>query len=115
MNATQFFRLEHALGPEAGKTYPQSQQVHHEHFDAELPQIKNYGTGSIWPANISIPCPVLDRKAKRTDLISCSSVFSSRLVISGKMKEVIENYRQAGIQYFKTSLLTPLPFTSFTI
>jgi hypothetical protein len=56
--------------------------------------------------NIIVPKPILSRKAKRTDLLSASFAgFSGRLIISTKLKLIIEKFTNYGVQFIKTNLL----------
>jgi hypothetical protein len=105
----QFYSLGYSTGPETGKTFPQSQKVHDNMPGTAAHHIKNQRAGSIWPENTYLPSPILDRKAKKTDRISCSSEYSGRLVMSDKMKQVLQRFRQTGFQFFKIQLINPLP------
>jgi len=52
------------------------------------------------------PILILHKKAKITDLISnVNGGSGTHLVISEKLKNIIEKYRQAGLQFFRTSII----------
>lgn len=49
---------------------------------------------------------ILEKKAKLTDLVSCPSIgFSSKLLVSGKFKGILEKNRKKGIQFFKAPII----------
>lgn len=49
---------------------------------------------------------ILEKKAKLTDLISCPSIgFSSKLLVSGKFKDILEKNRKNGMQFFKAPII----------
>jgi hypothetical protein len=50
-----------------------------------------------------VPIPVLHKKAKITDLISCvNATCGGQLIMSEKLKKIIEKNREKGLQFFKT-------------
>lgn len=53
--------------------------------------------------NLEVPEFYIDRKAKVTDLLSVSFV-SFKLVISTKVKNLIEEFKYDGIQFFRSAL-----------
>lgn len=49
---------------------------------------------------------ILSPKAKITDLISVVSMgFTLKLLISGKLKSILENSRETGLQFFKSDII----------
>lgn len=53
-----------------------------------------------------VPIPILHKKAKITDLISNVNAGGSlHLIISKKLKIIIEKHRTKGLQFFKTSII----------
>jgi hypothetical protein len=53
-----------------------------------------------------VPIPILHKKAKVTDLVSCVNATSAgQLIISKKLKNIIEKHRTKGLQFFKTSII----------
>jgi hypothetical protein len=53
-----------------------------------------------------VPIPILHKKAKITDLISNVNAGGNlHLIISEKLKNIIEKYRTKGLQFFKTSVI----------
>jgi hypothetical protein len=55
---------------------------------------------------IIIPKPILEKKAKLTDLISGSSVGSStHLIISKKLKDILASAQHDGLQFFPTAVI----------
>jgi hypothetical protein len=57
--------------------------------------------------NVIVPkAKVVGKSTKITDLMSCGSVgFSSRLLISDRLKIILEKNSQLGFQYFGTNVL----------
>lgn len=56
--------------------------------------------------NPIVPIPILHKKAKITDLISCVNATSSgQLIISEQLKNIISKYRTDGLQFFTTSII----------
>lgn len=53
-----------------------------------------------------VPIPILHKKSKITDLISCvNATCSGQLIMSKKLKSIILRYRNDGLQFFKTSII----------
>lgn len=49
---------------------------------------------------------ILHKKSKQTDLIQCVSMgFSRKLLISGKLKTILERNRKDGMQFFKSPII----------
>jgi hypothetical protein len=50
---------------------------------------------------------ILHAQSKQTDLINANASmgFSSKLLISGKLKKIIENYRKSGMQFFNSPVI----------
>jgi len=69
----------------------------------------NYIDNFFWekvPEFTLLPQGILDRKAKKTDLISVSFIgFSTRLFVSCKLGKILENFNYWGLQYLPTTLI----------
>nr|WP_314839376.1 DUF1629 domain-containing protein [uncultured Flavobacterium sp.] len=50
---------------------------------------------------------ILHKKSKQTDLINVNGAmgFSGKLLISGKLKTILENNRKSGMQFFKAPII----------
>ncbi len=49
---------------------------------------------------------ILDKKAKITDLISTSGQgYTAKLLISGKLKSLIEIHQKSGLEFFKSPII----------
>jgi hypothetical protein len=108
-----------------GSTFPQSQDSIEKINVADPVHLWNIQIGN--PINIiGSPEPILHKRAKQTDLISCSTI-SIRLVISNTLKQILtsfatpEDYQCVptklwkGSQYFDYWIWNPLIFRYETI
>lgn len=58
------------------------------------------------PTEPDLPRPILKKKAKMTDYISAGIMgLSSRLLVSNKLKLVLEKYKNENVQFFNTSII----------
>ncbi|WP_256010315.1 imm11 family protein [Desertivirga xinjiangensis] len=56
--------------------------------------------------NVSVPAAKLAKKAKKTDLVSVSSMgFSGRLFVSNKLKNILGKYAADKVQFLESYLL----------
>ena len=82
--------------------YPQVKEVkHHCSVDNDPRFIRHFRLKKIDFEPI-VSTPILYAKSKKTDLIEKLGIgFSHRLVISGKLKNILKQYRNDGFQYFQ--------------
>lgn len=102
------YRIRNSLSPRIiGKTYPQVEKVIIPTTWDDPNYIGNY----IFEKpneNVLVPKAVLSSKSKLTDLISAASVgLTTNLLISDRLKILIENSKNSGIIFFKTTLIHP--------
>lgn len=101
-----YYSIRHSLNTKIIGKFFQSEDILHNYGNIENPKLLN----NIYFEKIDfeplVPIPILHKKAKITDLISCVNATSGgQLIISEKLKKIIEKYRKDGIQYFKTSVI----------
>src|SRR5690606_24989746 len=86
--------------------FPQSSTADYDKVNVEDPNfIDTYFFSKVDNKPITVNA-ILEKKAITTDLISIFCVgFALKLLISDKLKSIIENHRKAGIQFFESSLL----------
>lgn len=89
----KYYQLGHSTVPqEIGMTYPQSQKTR-EIFPIDHPQnLRNKRVGIL--KNVVLPEPVVHPDAKLSDLLSTTATW--RLVMSPKLKSIIEKFTQEG-------------------
>jgi hypothetical protein len=96
-----YFRIRHSIDTKIiGRKYPQVERVlistqwDNPHF------IQSYVNKKA-PDDVLLPTPILHKSSKLTDLLSASTVgLSLNLLISDKLKKIIEEYLLFGIQFF---------------
>src|SRR5215210_1147443 len=99
----KYYRLEYSTGPDIGSTFPQVQEMRTlVSVDSPNHLWRNSGKFS---QDVYIPDPILDKKAKVTDLISSSPI--SFPIVSQKLKSIFEMFRKSGIQYLSVKLVLP--------
>lgn len=99
-----FFIINHSLNLKIVGKYFQSEDI--SNYLGENPKFLN----NIFFEKIDFipitPIPILHKKAKITDLISnVNGGGSLHLVMSEKLKNIIEKYRNTGLQFFETSII----------
>lgn len=101
-----FFRIRHSIdGKIIGRKYPQVEKVFiPTQWDDKL-FIQSYVNREA-PSNVLLPSPVLYKSAKVTDLLSASAVgLSLNLLISNRLKKIIEASSTLGIQFFHVDIV----------
>lgn len=99
------YRLSEATFPEIGATFPQAQEAFNRVHVKDPNHLWNLsGIGNKLPIDVIMPYPILHKKAKLTDLIS-TSMISLLLVISDKLKAIIEPYANADFQFLPMKVL----------
>ncbi len=89
-----------------GKSYPQANGVYSISVDDKSWIHKEYKHFQKIEKDVRIPKAILAKKStKLTDLLSGSGYgFSFRLLVSNKLKEILERQKQLGIQFLQTGV-----------
>lgn len=101
-----YYSIRHSMNTKIVGKFFQSEKIAHNYGDIENPKFLN----NIYFEKVDfepiVPIPILHKKAKITDLISNVNAGGGlQLVISDKLKKIIEKYRTKGLQFFKTSVI----------
>lgn len=100
-----YYRIEESTDLKIIGTYPQAQKANHlVPVDNPLHLWKARKIGIKWDDNISIPEPILMKKARLTDLVS-SVVTGGNLIISNKLKEIITQANNNCIQFMQVAVI----------
>lgn len=103
----KYYQIKHSLQKkDFGNSYPQSQDSinNTDVLLWEEPRHINNWFGKKINFEPILSYPILNKKARVTDLIN-SVIYSSSLVISSKLKSILEKYTEEGVQYFKNTIL----------
>ncbi len=101
---TIMYILEHAI--KGVGTYPQSIDARLTASVEDERYISTTQPGSPIPDDVLVPMPVLEKKAKLTDLISVVFMgMEHRLLVSAKLQEIL-TINSFGIQFVPTKLIT---------
>ena len=102
----KYYRLHQSISSNiVGRKYPQVERVFIPTTWDDKLFIQSY-VGVKAPPNVLVPTGHLYKGAKLTDLISASSVgFVLNLVVSEKLKLVLEKYEMKDIQIIKTTIV----------
>jgi hypothetical protein len=98
----RYYQIKYVLGEIVGRTFPQSQQVV-SNIPISAPN-HLFSSGRKLEHNVYIPDSKIESNAKVTDLISSSPIVL-QLIISDKLKNLIQNSREDGLQFFPTKLI----------
>jgi len=101
-----YYCITHSMNTRIVGNFFQSENIAHNYENIENPKLLN----NIYLEKIDfepiVPIPILHKKAKFTDLLSCVNATSAgQLIISEKLKNIIEKNRRNGLQFFKTSVV----------
>ena len=97
-----YYQIKYAVGDTVGRTFPQSQQIESK-IPIDAPNHLLSISGK-FENNVYIPDSIIEPNAKLTDLISSSPIMM-QLIISNKLKNLVQNYREDGLQFFPTKLI----------
>jgi hypothetical protein len=101
----KYYRIEESTDLKIIGAYPQAQKANHlVPVDNPLHLWKARKIGMKWDNSISIPEPILTKKAKLTDLIS-SVATGGNLIISNKLKEILEKVDNNCIQFMRVNVI----------
>lgn len=102
----KFYSIQRSLNLKVIGKYPQVESVHnncHVWDEPKFVQHVNFEKIDFEPICSNA---VLHKKSKQTDLIQCVSMgFSPKLLISGKLKTILENNRKSGLQFFNSPIV----------
>lgn len=87
-----------------GKTYPQSQESIH-HFPKNILSTFYWNPNLLIPKDYLFPSPILDKRAKQTDLISHCDLSIFLLLVSEKLKKILVDHATENDFYFFEALL----------
>lgn len=100
----RYFKVNFSIGKDVGSVMPQANES--STVVSEINTINNSWLSKINESNIDFPSMILRKRAKKTDLISVSYLgYSSRLLISDKLKLILEKYQNENVQFFKTRII----------
>lgn len=100
-----YYRIRHTLSPKVLGNYPQVKEiVHNCHVDSEPKFIQHFRLKEIDFEPV-VSNPILYSKSKKTDLIEHLGIgFSHRLLMSKRLKYILESFKATGVQFFKCSI-----------
>jgi hypothetical protein len=99
-----YYRIEESTDLKIIGSYPQAQKANHlVPVDSPVHLWKAKKIGSKWDNNVSIPEPILLKKAKLTDAIS-SVVTGGNLIISNKLKQILSSTNNDCIQFIQVNI-----------
>jgi hypothetical protein len=100
-----YYRIEDSTELKIIGCYPQAQKANHlVPLDNPLHLWNARRIGSKWDDSISIPEPILMKKAKLTDVIS-SVVTGGNLIISDKLKRILSSTNNNCIQFIQVNIV----------
>ena len=87
--------------------YPQVENVHHNCHVWDEPRFVSHIDFEKVDFEPITSNAILHKKSKQTDLINANSAmgFSRKLLISGKLKSILEKNRKNGMQFFKAPII----------
>lgn len=101
-----YYSIQFSMNNKIVGKFFQSENIVYNYEDVSNPKFLNniYFKKIDFDPIVSIP--ILHKKAKITDLISNVNAGGNlHLIISEKLKNIIEKYRTKGLQFFKTSIV----------
>jgi hypothetical protein len=102
----KFYSIQHSLNPKIIGNYPQVQAVHHNCDVWDEPKFMEHVQFEKVDFEPITSNAILHKKSKQTDLIHCVTMgFSRKLLISGKLKTILEKNRKSGMQFFKSQII----------
>lgn len=102
----KYYKINFSIGKDVGNIMPQANESLTILNNTHLEILNQSWLKKINDLDVVFPIMILRKKAKKTDLISVSYLgYSSRLLISNKLKYILEKYQNENIQFFKTSIV----------
>ena len=101
-----YYSIQHSLNAKIVGKFFQSETIAWNYGNIDNPKLLNNIYFQKVDFDPIVPIPLLHKKAKITDLISCVNAGGSlHLIMTEKLKKIIEKHRLKGLQFFKTSLI----------
>lgn len=101
-----FYSIKHSMNTKIVGKFFQSENIYWNYGNIDNPKLLSNIYFQKVDFDPIVPIPVLHKKAKITDLISCvNATCSCQLIMSEKLKNIISKYRTEGLQFFKTSII----------
>lgn len=102
-----YYSIQHSMNTKIVGKFFQSETIVYNYENIDNPKFLNNIYFTEVDFHPIVPIPILHKKAKITDLISNVNAGGNlHLIISEKLKNIIEKYRTKGLQFFKTSVIT---------
>ena len=101
-----YYIIQHSLNTKIVGKFFQSETIAWNYGSIDNPKFLNNIYFQKVDFDPIVPVPILHRKSKITDLISCVNAGGSlHLIMSEKLKNIIAKRRAKGLQFFKTSII----------
>lgn len=101
-----FYSINHSLNIKIVGKFFQSEDIYWNYGNIDNPNLLNNIYFKKVEFDPIVPIPILHKKSKITDLISCvNATCSGQLIISNKLKNILEKQNNNGFQFFKTQLI----------
>lgn len=101
-----FYSIKHSMNTKIVGKFFQSENIDWNYGNIDNPKLLNNIYFEKADFDPIVPIPILHKKSKITDLISCVNATSSgQLIISKKLKNILENQNNNGFQFFKSQLI----------
>jgi len=101
-----YYSIKHSMNTKIVGKFFQSENIFWNYGNIDNPKLLNNIYFQKVDFDPIVPIPVLHKKAKITDLISCvNATCGGQLIMSEKLKKIIEKNREKGLQFFKTSII----------
>jgi hypothetical protein len=100
----RFYRIRHSLDTKITGKYPQIKDIIYTGKVHGNPKSINTLCFTKIEFEPEVPKPILHNKAKKTDLIEAITTTPFNLLISGKLKALLQASRKEGLQFFQSSI-----------
>ena len=102
----KFYRINNSLNSNVLGHYPQVKDIHYKCDVWDEPKFIEHNQFIQMDFEPITANAVLHEKSKKTDLINVSGMgFTNRLLVSEKLKNILESYRKTGMQFFESNLI----------
>lgn len=101
-----FYKIKDSVNTKIVGTFPQANDSKSILTESEINIIEKGYLNRISDNNVKFPTIILQKKSKITDLISVSYLwYSGRLLISLKLKSILNKFKQDNFQFFPTTII----------